>query len=153
MIGLPYARGLPVAVDASMISPVHADGTAWAQADRKPGTSFGRARRAKLRTYPELRDSHSMHLVVAATEVGGRVSKEALELLDAAAASRAQDEPRVLRAQAARSWRARWVTMLAVSAQDSLAATLVSEGVKTLDAASGPAPTSIDVWLDGAYFQ
>ena len=38
--------------------------------------------------------------------------------------------------------------MLAVAGQDALAATLVQEGVATLDAASGATPTSVDMWLD-----
>ena len=76
--GLACARGLPVAVDATFVSPVHADGAAWPKADLQPGISFQRARRAKLKAYPELENSHSLHLVVAATEVGGRLSQEGM---------------------------------------------------------------------------
>ena len=86
---------------------------------------------------------------MAATETGGRLSAGALDLLDAAALGKAQEEPQVLRRQAARAWRARWQTMLAVAAQDALAATLTQEGVLLLDAATGQEPTSVDVWLDG----
>ena len=148
--GLPVAHGIPVAVDATMVSPLHANGEPWSGAAGTPGKSFGRARKSKLRTYPELADSNTLSLVVAATEVGGRLSREALELLEAAARSRAQQEPRVLRRQAARAWLARWQTMLAVAAQDALAATLINEGTRVLDAATSAEPTSVDVWLDGA---
>ena len=148
--GLPMARGLPVAVDATLVSPLHADGSAWAKADVTPGVSFGRARADKKRTYPELFSSSVVHIVVAAMETGGRMSREALELLDAAAAVRASTEPRPLRRQAARAWRSRWCTMLAVAAQDALAATLVSEGARCLDAAAGEAPPGTEVWLDGS---
>ena len=123
--GLPFAHGLPVAVDATMLSVLHADGSPWAGAETKPGSSFGRAYRDKFRTYPELKDSDTVRLVVAGAEVGGRMTRESLDLLDAAANSRSQLDPPVLRRQAARAWRARWLAMLAVSAQDTLAATLI----------------------------
>lgn len=151
--GLPLAHGRPVAVDATLISPLHADGSPWSGAERTPGISFQRALSDKHRTYPELTDSDVVQLVVAATETGGRLSAGALELLDAAAQGKAQDEPPVLRQQAARSWRARWQTLLGVAAQDALAATLLQEGTLLLDAAAGQEPTSIDVWLDGAALQ
>ena len=50
--GLPYARGIPVAVDATIVSPLHADGTPWYRAAVVPGISFERARKDKERTYP-----------------------------------------------------------------------------------------------------
>ena len=89
-----------------------------------------------------------LHLLTAAAEIGGRLSKDALELLDAAAAGRACTEPRILRRQAARAWRARWIAMLSIAIQDAVAATLVAEGTCTLDAAAGGPPTAVDVWLD-----
>ena len=144
--GLPLAHGLPVVVDATQISVLHADGTPWARADRAPGVCFARARRDKETTYPELVGSPFVHLVVAGMEVGGRLSREALDLLDAAAKHEARLEPRVLRRYAERAWRERWVAMLAVAGQDAVAATLVQEGVALLDGIDGAPPT--DVWLD-----
>ena len=38
--------------------------------------------------------------------------------------------------------------MLAVTAQDALAATLVKEGLVHLDGHDGLGPLSVDVWLD-----
>ena len=146
--GLPMARGLPVVVDVTMVSPLHADGSAWAEAAYKPGISFKRARKSKEKTYPELARSTVLHLVVAAMETGGRLSHEAVELLDAAAVARAKDEPRPLRRQAARAWKARWSAMISIAGQDTLAATLVSEGTRTLDCAAGEAPPGTEVWLD-----
>ena len=146
--GLPMARGLPVVVDVTMVSPLHADGSAWAEAAYKPGISFKRAPKSKEKTYPELARSTVLHLVVAAMETGGRLSHEAVELLDAAAVARAKDEPRPLRRQAARAWKARWSAMISIAGQDTLAATLVSEGTRTLDCAAGEAPPGTEVWLD-----
>ena len=73
---------------------------------------------------------------------------EARELLRSAAAARAQTDPAPLRKQAARAWEARWTTLLAVVAQNSLAATLVQEGVALLDAPGAAEPVATDVWLD-----
>ena len=67
------AHGVPIAVDATMVSPLHADGSAWAQASTKPGHSFKRAYKHKETTYPELCNSSTLHLVVAAVETGGRL--------------------------------------------------------------------------------
>ena len=39
--GLPLEQGLPMAVDATMVSPLHGDGSAWVDADRVPGISLG----------------------------------------------------------------------------------------------------------------
>ena len=38
--------------------------------------------------------------------------------------------------------------MLSVAAQDAIAATLVNDGAKLLDAAAGEAPPAVDLWLD-----
>ena len=146
--GLPIARGIPIAIDATLISPLHADGKAWANAAAIPGVSFQRAYRNKERTYLELRDSNAVKLVIAAMETGGRLCTEALELLDAAATAKAQAEPKPIRKQAAGAWRARWITLLAGAPQDALAATLVDEGARLLDA-NGQEPCSVDTWLDG----
>ena len=99
--GLPVADGIPIAVDATIISPLHADGSAWAGVAHTPGNSFGRAQRDKYQTYPELVDSPVLKLVVAATEVGGRLNRESRKLLKSMAAFRAQSEPRILQRQAA----------------------------------------------------
>ena len=147
--GLPHAHGIPIAVDVTMISPLHADGTAWRGAASAPGSSFGRARRDKCRTYPELVGSSVLRLLVAATEVGGRMCAEARDLLRSAAAARAQAEPAPLRRQAARAWEARWTALLSVAGQSALAATLVQEGGALIGAPAPSEPLGVDVWLDG----
>ena len=98
-------------------------------------------------TYPELLESSRLRLKVAAMEVGGRMGSDVAELLSDLAAYKAQSEPEVLRAGLAKMWRARWSTMLSVVCQDSLAATLVDDGVNFLDAVGTGAPPSVDVWV------
>ena len=148
--GLPVAHGVPIAVDATVVSPLHADGTAWAHAAQRPGQSFQRAYREKEVKYPELCGSSTLSLVVAAVETGGRLCPEAVKLIDTAALARAQGDPPPLRRHIARSWRARWLAMLGIAVQDSLAATLVSDGSSLLDAAVGEAPEPVHMWLDAA---
>jgi len=69
------------------------------------------------------------------------------KLLAEAAAAKARSEPAVLRKAAGRAWKTRWTTFVSVSVQNALAATLVDDGTCHLDAADGPAPLAVDVWL------
>ena len=146
--GLPIHQGIPVAVDVTMVSPLKADGEPHAHADRQVGLALGRGRRKKEQTYPELLDSSRLRLVTFGVETGGRISHEAAKLLCDLADFRARQEPQVLRASVARSFRARWATMFSVVCQDSLAATLVDDGVGFLDATCTGSPLGVDVWLD-----
>merc|ERR1712079_307129 len=114
---IPFARSLPVAMDATLISPLHADGIIWPKADRTPRVSFDRARKSKLRAYPELENCNVLHLVIATTELGGRMNKEAIELIESATLYKVRNDPIVLRKQAARAWQARRLTLLSVAAQ------------------------------------
>ena len=147
--GLPFGNGVPVAVDATLVSPLHANGIPFARADVKPGVALARAEKAKRDKYPELVGSPVLRLVTVASETGGRFNGEAYKLLDAAATAKVRSLPRPLQASAARAWRARWLTLLSVSVQCSLAATLVNEGTATLDAVDGGVPDPVQVWLDG----
>ena len=146
--GLPIHQGIPVAIDATMVSPLHTDGTPHPHADERPGVALGRGRRCKEATYPELMSSSRLRLLTAGVETGGRLSQEALDLLEQLAAHRASSEPQALRGSIARAWRTRWTIMLSVTCQDSLAATLVDDGVNFLDAVSTGSPSSIEVWLE-----
>ena len=78
---MPVAHGIPIAVDATTVSPLHVDGTIWIGAANNPWQSFGRAVRSKHETYPDLIDSPLLKLVVVATEVGGRMNRESRSLL------------------------------------------------------------------------
>ena len=131
--GLPIEHGIPVAVDCTMVSPLHTDGSPWPHAATVPGISFDRALQDKTRTYPELVGSPVLRLLVATTETGGRCNGAVVKLLDQAAAAKARSAPVPLQGAAARSWRSRWTTMLAIAAQDALTATLVDEGLGQLD--------------------
>lgn len=147
--GLPVNRGVPLAVDATLVSPLHADGSPLSGAATRPGTALRNARRLKESTYRELLHSPVLGLLTAGCETGGRLATEAVELVEAAACARARTSPALLRPAAARAWRYRWLTMLSVVTQDALAATLVNEGGALLDAADAEAPLLVEVVLDG----
>ena len=85
---------------------------------------------------------------MVATETGGRLNREATELIEQAAVAKARSSPVPLQNSTARAWQQRWTTMLAVAAQDALAATLVDEGRDHLDSKDGLEPLATDVWLD-----
>ena len=94
-------------------------------------------------------DSPILKLVVVAAEIGGRLNRESRDLLKTLSLFRAQSEPRALQNQVARVWEQRWLTLIGVSIQDAVAATLIDEGSKFLDGAPVQEPLSVDVWLDG----
>ena len=96
--GLSYARGVPLAVDSTLISPLSTAGQPHRGAARAPGVFSERAANDKRRTYRELVDSNDLRLVVEAVETGGRLYEEARALLRSAAADRAAREPMCLRA-------------------------------------------------------
>ena len=146
--GLPMEHGIPVAVDATMVSPLHADGSIYDRADSVPGIALHRARRAKAETYPELAASPQLRLLTVAIETGGRMNGEARALLKTLAAQRAESEPLAMRSAIARSFRRRWLTMASVVAQDSLAATLLDDGVGLLDVPVESSPLGVHMWLD-----
>ena len=90
-----------------------------------------------------------LHLITAAVEIGGRLCREAIELVEAAAARRARDELPVLRKQAKRGWRKRWLCLLGASVQRSVAVSLVKEGGLQLQSGhESSEPLSVDIWLD-----
>ena len=60
--GLPLGHGIPVVIDASIVSPLHADGTPHPKATEQPGASMRRAEKSKNDTYPELVESSQLRL-------------------------------------------------------------------------------------------
>ena len=111
--GLPLFGGAQLAVDTTMVSAHHCDGTA--RAAHVVGVALTEARRRKERAYPELVGPRSRaKLVVLAGEVGERWSAETTMFLRLAAA-RARCESALLR-RAEQAWRMRWGAILAASA-------------------------------------
>ena len=68
--GLPLFDGAQLALDTTMVSPLHRDGTAKRGTSVRGGTMLQEASRRKERTYPELNGAGGRaRLVVLAAEV------------------------------------------------------------------------------------
>ncbi len=100
---------------------------------------------AKRDTYPELVASSRCRLVVLACETGGRWSATCVELVRALAAKKAEETPPLLRGAARLAWASRLWSMLSVSQQSALAATLAQDVSGELDAGVGEPPPLADV--------
>ena len=72
--GLPLFGSAQLAIDATLVTTLRADGTARRKTAQVDGVALGEGRRRKERVYPELLRHHSKaRLVVQAFEVGGPV--------------------------------------------------------------------------------
>ena len=89
-----------MACDATLVSPLHADGSPWQVADETDAVAIARAEEDKRATYPEMVASSQCRLVVLACETGGRWSDTCVALRAALAAHKAEAAPPLLRATA-----------------------------------------------------
>ena len=137
-------------VDATVVSPLHADGRPWPRAATSDGVAIRRAELAKRRTYPELVDSSEVRLITLACEVGGRWSSTVADVLRRMGASRARSAPQAIQASARGAWARRWGGLLSVGVQSALAATLVDDVPLELDGIDELAPPDVEVWADAA---
>ena len=123
---LPLFGGAQLAVDTTLVSALHCDGSAHPRAAHVDGAVLVTARRRKERTYPELANPRGRaRLVVLAGEVGGRWSEETRQFLTLLAKARARCEPRILRRRAKKAWRLRWTGLLCCAASRASAASLL----------------------------
>lgn len=88
---LSYARGVQIAPDCTIVSPLTSEGRPHSGGDRKHGVGLKAVERSKHRSYPELVRSNDLRLVVAALETGGRLHPSARKLLRVAANDRVAD--------------------------------------------------------------
>ena len=149
--GLPLHRGVPLGVDATLVSPLHADGSPWAGAAENHSVAIRRGEADKAATYSELVGSDALRLVTLACEVGGRWSSECVQTLRALATARARAAPSCIRASARHAWSTRWWTLLSVAQQSALAASLTDDAVGAVPGCDGEAPSDVAVWVEAAH--
>ena len=146
--GLPLCAGIPVAVDATLVSPLHADGRPWAKADVEAGCSIARAEAKKGQTYSELVESPCVRLLTLACETGGRWSQQCADVLAQLAFTRARAAPQHLQLATRTALVGRWWALLSVAQQDALAATLVDDCPLALDGHDGAEPAFSELVAD-----
>ena len=136
---LPLFGGVQLAVDTTLVSPLHCDGTArrhtahveGGNVPRIGGTS-GRAR-----------------LVVWAGEVNGRWSAETRTFWSLLAKAKARSETPVMRRRVEQAWRMRWDAMLACTAARAFAASLLN--LRLGGGVDGEVPTAQEVVNEARY--
>ena len=138
--GLPLFGGAQLAIDTTMVSPFHSDGTARRGAAQRKGVALTAARENKERTYLELAgEGGRAKLVVWATEVGGRWSAETVQFVSELSWAKVRDLPEEMQSEAAEAWKRRWSRMLSCVAAKSFVGSLldrVAPGADRSDALS-----------------
>ncbi len=137
---LPFHHGMPLAIDATLGSPLRTTGEPVPRAAEVDGVVIAAAEERKAKTYPELLNSDKCRLVTLACEVGGRWSDESTKMVRALATHKSRDAHASLRQATSRAWEARWWALLAVAVQDSLAATLIDDAPHLLHGWHGDPP-------------
>ena len=142
--GLPLFDGAQLAVDTTLVSPLHCDGSARPGAPSTDGVALSAARRRKERAYPELVGPHRRaRLVVLAGEVGGRWSEETRSFISQLAKAKSRAEPFVLRRRVEQAWRLMWGAMLSCAAARAFASSLLER--RTAMGSDGATPLSHEV--------
>ena len=125
--GLPLLGGVQLAVDTTLVSSLHCDGTARRHTATVDGVVLEVVRRRKEITYPELVATRARaRLVVWAGEVKGGWSEETRLFLSLLAKAKSRSETPVMRRRVEQAWRLRWGAMLACTAARAFAAFLLT---------------------------
>ena len=123
--GLCLFGGCQLALDGTVVSTLHGDGTHRRKADVEDGVALKEARRSKEATYPELcRGDGRARLVVIAGEVGGRCLKKQRTSCGVWL-EKSKYSPRLLQGSVRVGWCRRWCCFLACSTGKAVACSLV----------------------------
>ena len=142
--GLDIFGGLPICIDATIVSPISTEGVPHSGCATDHDAVFTAAAREKYATYHDLVASNRCRFLVIAAGTGGRWSDDCVRLLRELARFRAESEPPLLRRSMELAFLRRWWSLLSVALHDSIAAALDP----SLDVAEGlfPVADAIDVW-------
>ena len=118
-------QGAQLAIDTTLVSPLHRDGSARRGAASRPRLALEQTKR-KEATYPELvGDDGRARLVVLAAETGGRWSNETAQFLRGLAKGKAETAPLLMQNRVLSAWLARWNGILACIARKAFALSLL----------------------------
>ena len=133
-----------LAIDTTLVSPLHADGSARPGAAQNDGVALRVARRHKERRYAELTGrNNGCRLVVLAGEVGGRWSDEIRTFIRLLARFKARAEPPLLRKRVEQAWKLQWWSLLSCAAAQAFAFSLVE--LRVPGGADGNLPLACEV--------
>ena len=125
--GLSLYHGTQVAIDATIISPLKANGRAAHNSNRYDGAAIREAIKVKERTYPELVNNPRCKLLVAPVEIGGRWGEDAYNFLVAMAEAKVRASPIILRRALLNAYTRRWTGMISYAVQDAFAASILED--------------------------
>ena len=123
--GLPIWHGSQVAIDTTMVSPLHQNGIARPRADQIGGIAIQIMSSRKRHKYRAITQARRCRFVVFGVEVGGRWGEEALDLLRRLARSKARSAPPWMRASVGQAFAYRWSALISVAAHRALATSLL----------------------------
>ena len=151
--GLPIFNGLPIACDATLVSPLTGAGEPVPNACKEYGAAMQVARERKQKQYPEFFNQSVPHatFMVLPCEVGGRWGEECLDIVKLLAKCRVQSVPKVLRRSLEYSYTVRWWSMLSVAVHSAISASLMDEAVYHFPDSLYPDPGLAAVMSDTKY--
>ena len=142
--GLPLFGGRQLAIDATLVSVLHADGNERPRSANEDAVALVAARRRTERTYLELvRPGGRARLVVVAGEIGGRWSAETSAFVSQLAKARSREETPLMQRRVEQAWRFRWGSMLACASARAVASSLLE--FRRPHGADGEVPLSHEV--------
>ena len=143
-----WQRSVPVCGDATIVPPLHLDGSPWRGAADSDGLRLHTTRKRKETCYAELVRGERGRLVLLGSEVGGRSAPEALRLLSRMAIGRADQTPALLRASARFAWHRRWLCAISVTVHAAFAASLAEPAALQTVGAVFEFPSDAEVLCD-----
>ena len=115
--GLGARRGQALFCDVTVVSPLTRNGAPAAGARTRDGAALQRAERRKHNTYHDVSQSDTAALLILGTEVYGRWSTDAHDLVQELVTLKAAQAQPLLRGAAAAAWSTRWWNVLSVGLQ------------------------------------
>jgi hypothetical protein len=143
--GLQAFAGLPVCADATLVSPISADGVPHQGCMVDPDAVFGPAEAAIVDDYEDIASSARAHLFCLASSTGGRWNATAQHFVRALVHVHARAQPAVLRQSVALALTRRWWAVLSVARDEAIAASL--DPSATVVELGHPPLDPLDVWL------
>ena len=123
--GLPLFNGAQLAIDTTLVSPIHGDGTPRRRTQDVNGVALQHARRNKEATCPELVRRGRPRLVVLVGKLGGRFSEETAQFISSLAWVKTQGMSDLLRRRASTAWTRPWSALLSCAAARAFASPLL----------------------------